>query len=85
MLEKIIFNTKAAVMKKTSYFQVGDIILIPSNLTDTKKAKKAQIIQITDRLIVVEYMRSKLKESFLRVQMTDAKILISANDLSASK
>lgn len=85
MLEKIIFNTKAAVMKKTSYFQEGDIILIPSNLTDTKKAKKAQIIQITDRLIVVEYMRSKLKESFLRVQMTDAKILISANDLSASK
>ena len=78
MLEKIIFNTKAAVMKKTSYFQEGDIILIPSNLTDTKKAKKAQIIQITDRLIVVEYMRSKLKESFLRVQMTDVKILISA-------
>lgn len=80
MLENIVFSTKAAVTKKTSRFQVGDVILIPSNLTDIRKAKKAQIIQITDKLIVVEYMGSKhkLKESFLRVQMTDVKILISA-------
>ena len=80
MLEKIVFSTKAAVAKKTSRFRVGDVILIPSNLTDIRKAKKAQIIQITDNLIVVEHMGSnhKLKESFLRVQMTDVKILISA-------
>lgn len=80
MLENIVFSTKAAVTKKTSRFWVGDVILIPSNLTDIRKAKKAQIIQITDKLIVVEYMGSKhkLKESFLRVQMTDVKILISA-------
>lgn len=80
MLENIVFSTKAAVTKKTSLFRVGDVILIPSNLTDIRKAKKAQIIQITDKLIVVEYMGSKhkLKESFLRVQMTDVKILISA-------
>ncbi len=54
MLEKIVFSTKAAVAKKTSRFRVGDVILIPSNLTDIRKAKKAQIIQITDNLIVVE-------------------------------
>ena len=80
MLENIVFSTKAAVTKNTSRFRVGDVILIPSNLTDIRKAKKAQIIQITDKLIVVEYMGSKhkLKESFLRVQMTDVKILISA-------
>lgn len=80
MLENIVISTKAAVTKKTSRFRVGDVILIPSNLTDIRKAKKAQIIQITDKLIVVEYMGSKhkLKESFLRVQMTDVKILISA-------
>lgn len=54
MLENIVFSTKAAVTKKTSRFRVGDVILIPSNLTDIRKAKKAQIIQITDKLIVVE-------------------------------
>ena len=40
MLEKIVFSTKAAVVKKTSRFRVGDVILIPSNLTDIRKAKK---------------------------------------------
>ena len=40
MLENIVFSTKAAVTKKTSRFRVGDIILIPSNLTDIRKAKK---------------------------------------------
>ena len=53
MLEKIVFSTKAAVAKKTSRFRVGDVILIPSNLTDIRKAKKAQIIQITDNQRIV--------------------------------
>lgn len=41
-------------------------------------SKKAKVIQITDALIVVEYTRSKIKESFVRVQLADAKILVSA-------
>ena len=57
---------------------MGDIISIPSTLTDSEVSKKAKVIQITDALIVVEYTRSKIKESFVRVQLADAKILVSA-------
>lgn len=78
MKEKIVFNTKKEVNRRTSVFKVGDIISIPSILTDSEVSKKAKVIQITDALIVVEYTRSKIKESFVRVQLADAKILVSA-------
>lgn len=78
MKEKIVFNTKKEVNRRTSVFKVGDIIPIPSTLTDSEVSKKAKVIQITDALIVVEYTRSKIKESFVRVQLADAKILVSA-------
>ena len=78
MKEKIVFNTKKEVNRRTSFFKVGDIISIPSTLTDSEVSKKAKVIQITDALIVVEYTRSKIKESFVRVQLADAKILVSA-------
>lgn len=78
MKEKIVFNTKKEVNRRTSVFKVGDIISIPSALTDSEVSKKAKVIQITDALIVVEYTRSKIKESFVRVQLADAKILVSA-------
>ena len=78
MKEKIVFNTKKEVNRRTSVFKVGDIICIPSTLTDSEVSKKAKVIQITDALIVVEYTRSKIKESFVRVQLADAKILVSA-------
>ena len=77
MKEKIVFNTKKEVNRRTSVFKVGDIISIPSTLTDSEVSKKAKVIQITDALIVVEYT-SKIKESFVRVQLADAKILVSA-------
>ena len=78
MKEKIVFNTKKEVNRRTSVFKVGDIISIQSTLTDSEVSKKAKVIQITDALIVVEYTRSKIKESFVRVQLADAKILVSA-------
>ena len=78
MKEKIVFNTKKEVNRRTSVFKVGDIISITSTLTDSEVSKKAKVIQITDALIVVEYTRSKIKESFVRVQLADAKILVSA-------
>lgn len=78
MKEKIVFNTKKEVNRRTSVFKVGGIISIPSTLTDSEVSKKAKVIQITDALIVVEYTRSKIKESFVRVQLADAKILVSA-------
>lgn len=78
MKEKIVFNTKKEVNRRTSVFKEGDIISIPSTLTDSEVSKKAKVIQITDALIVVEYTRSKIKESFVRVQLADAKILVSA-------
>lgn len=78
MKEKIVFNTKKEVNRRTSVFKVGDIISIPLTLTDSEVSKKAKVIQITDALIVVEYTRSKIKESFVRVQLADAKILVSA-------
>ena len=33
MKEKIVFNTKKEVNRRTSVFKVGDIISIPSTLT----------------------------------------------------
>ena len=78
MKEKIGFETKKEDSIRTSVFKVGDIIAIPSTLTDSEVSKKAKVIQITDALIVVEYTRSKIKESFVRVQLADAKILVSA-------
>lgn len=78
MRENIVFHTRKDVNRRTSLFKVGDIISIPSTLTDGQVSKKAKIIQITDNLIVVEYTRSKIKESFVRVQLADAKVLVSA-------
>ena len=55
MKEKIVFNTKKEVNRRTSVFKVGDIISIPSTLTDSEVSKKAKVIQITDALIVVVF------------------------------
>lgn len=42
MKEKIVFNTKKEVNRRTSVFKVGDIISIPSTLTDSEVSKKAK-------------------------------------------
>lgn len=42
MKEKIVFNTKKEVNRRTSVFKVGDIISIPSTLTDSEVSKKAR-------------------------------------------
>ena len=42
MKEKIVFNTKKEVNRRTSVFKVGDIISIPSTLTDSEVSKNCK-------------------------------------------
>lgn len=73
-MDNIPFNSQDEVRIVTSRFELGDLVRIPAELTDSE-AKAAIVIQVTPNIIVVEYEKTKTKESFVRAQMANVLIL----------
>ena len=76
---KTLFTDKESIRQMAALY--GECLIayeeIMNNELD-KFTRKGYDLFLVDALIVVEYTRSKIKESFVRVQLADAKILVSA-------